>query len=66
MAIWFILFEGGTTSNFTLAAVAITVGLIMKDIVERIASFSQGAIGGERDKKTGEPRRRMPNQRKVT
>ena len=30
IAIWFILFQGGTASNFTLAAVGITVGLLMK------------------------------------
>jgi len=56
MAIWFILFQGGTTSNFTLAAIAITVGLLMKDIVRRITEFSQGVVGSDKKKEKEQER----------
>jgi hypothetical protein len=51
MAVWFILFEGGARSNYTLSAVAITVGILMNDIVARITKFSKDALGGEGEKK---------------
>jgi hypothetical protein len=53
MAVWFILFEGGARSNYTLAAVAITVGILMNDIVARITKFSKDALGGEGGRERG-------------
>jgi hypothetical protein len=52
IAIWFILFQGGTTSNQTLAAVGIAVGLLMKEVVETITGFAGGLLksAGDRSK----------------
>ncbi len=36
---WLVLFQGGTTSIFTLAAVSFTVGLVTREVVEALIKF---------------------------
>ena len=40
VAIWFVLFQGGTTSNYTLAAIGITTGFLIREIVNRLIGFA--------------------------
>jgi hypothetical protein len=65
VAIWFILFQGGTTSNFTLAAIAITVGLLMKDIITKITDFSKNIVGGPKTKKQEEQVKEIEITKKI-
>jgi hypothetical protein len=39
VAVWLVLFQGGTTSNFTLAAVSFTIGLVTREVVEALTKF---------------------------
>jgi hypothetical protein len=50
IALWFVLFQGGTTSNYTLSAIGITVGLLMKEVVETITAFAKGIFKATKDK----------------
>ena len=40
VVIWFVLFQGGTTSNYTLAAIGITTGFLIREIVNRLIGFA--------------------------
>ena len=40
IAIWFVLFQGGTTSDYTLAAIGITTGFLIREIVNRLIGFA--------------------------
>ncbi len=44
IAIWFVLFQGGTTADYTLAAIGITTGLLIKEIVTRLISFASPKV----------------------
>jgi hypothetical protein len=50
IALWFVLFQGGTTSDYTLSAIGITVGLLMREVVETITAFAKGIFKATKDK----------------
>jgi hypothetical protein len=44
IAIWFVLFQNGATSDYVLAAVSITVGLLMREIIIKLEEFSGSLV----------------------
>lgn len=44
IAVWLVLFQGGTTSTFTLAAVSFTVGLVTREVVYSLIGFVKSRI----------------------
>jgi hypothetical protein len=44
MAVWLVLFQGGTTSILTLAAVSFTVGLVTKEVVQALIDFVKSRV----------------------
>jgi hypothetical protein len=44
IAIWFVLFQGGTTADYTLAAIGITTGFLIKEIVTRMINFASPKV----------------------
>lgn len=47
IAIWFVLFQGGTTADYTLAAIGITTGFLIREIVTRLISFASPTVTGQ-------------------
>ncbi|HEX9320206.1 MAG TPA: Ig-like domain-containing protein, partial [Nitrososphaeraceae archaeon] len=47
IAIWFVLFQGGTTADYTLAAIGITTGFLIREIVTRLIAFASPAVTGQ-------------------
>lgn len=47
IAIWFVLFQGGTTADYTLAAIGITTGFLIREIVTRLISFASPSVTGQ-------------------
>jgi hypothetical protein len=44
VAVWLVLFQGGTTSILTLAAVSFTVGLFTREVVQALIDFVKTRI----------------------
>jgi hypothetical protein len=44
IAVWLLLFQGGMTSIFTLAAVSFTVGLVTKEAVDALTKFARSRL----------------------
>lgn len=44
IAVWFILFQGGTTADYTLAAIGITTGFLIPEIVARLINFASPRV----------------------
>jgi F5/8 type C domain len=44
IAIWFVLFQGGTTADYTLAAIGITTGFLIREIVTRMINFASPKV----------------------
>lgn len=53
MAIWLFLWQGGTTSPFTLAAVSFVTGLVTKEAVNALTNFASRIFQGK-EEGTGE------------
>jgi hypothetical protein len=47
IAIWFVLFQGGTTADYTLAAIGITTGFLIPEIVARLINFASPRVSGQ-------------------
>ena len=44
IGVWFILFQGGTTADYTLAAIGITTGFLIPEIVARLINFASPRV----------------------
>jgi hypothetical protein len=44
IAVWLVLFQGGTTSAFTLAAISFTIGLVTREVVYALINFVSSKI----------------------
>jgi hypothetical protein len=47
IAVWLVLFQAGTTSIFTLAAVSFTVGLVTREVVDSLIRFVRSKVSPE-------------------
>jgi hypothetical protein len=45
-----VLFQGGTTSDYTLFPIGITIGPLMREVVETITAFAKGIFKTTKDK----------------
>jgi len=59
VVIWFILFQGGTTGKWAIAAISFSLGLITEEVIQVIIAFVRKALIGikEEDKGTKEDSR---------
>jgi hypothetical protein len=46
VAVWFVLFQGGTTGKHAIAALAFTVGLVTEEAIQAIIVFARNILGG--------------------
>jgi hypothetical protein len=46
IAIWFIVFQGGTTGKYAIAAISFTIGLVTEEAIQAIISFARNILGG--------------------
>ncbi|HET7644304.1 MAG TPA: Ig-like domain-containing protein [Nitrososphaeraceae archaeon] len=46
VAVWFILFQGGTTGKHAIAALSFTVGLVTEEAIQAIIVFARNILGG--------------------
>jgi hypothetical protein len=53
IAAWFILFQGGNTSDYTLAAISIATGLLVKNIIETLEAFGRQNLRKDSSKSAG-------------
>ena len=44
MAVWLVLFQGGMTSIFTLAAVSFSVGLVTREVIQALIDFVKSRV----------------------
>ncbi|HEY7228048.1 MAG TPA: hypothetical protein VH481_07975 [Nitrososphaeraceae archaeon] len=52
VAAWFLLSVTTTPNIYTVALVSFTVGLVTKDIVQRLTEFTQSTMKSEKDAKS--------------
>ena len=46
VAVWFVLFQGGTTGKHAIAALSFTVGLVTEEAIQAIIVFARNILGG--------------------
>jgi hypothetical protein len=46
VAVWFILFQGGTTGKWAIAAISFSLGLITEEVIQVIIGFVRKMLGG--------------------
>jgi hypothetical protein len=49
VVIWFILFQGGTTGKWAIAAISFSLGLITEEVIQVIIAFVRKALVGIKD-----------------
>ena len=54
VAVWFILFQGGTTGKYAIAALSFSIGLITEEAIQFIITFARKIFGGISEETTKE------------
>ena len=44
--VWFVVFQGGTTGKYAIAAISFTIGLVTEEAIQAIISFARNVLGG--------------------
>jgi hypothetical protein len=63
IAVWLVLFQGGTTSMFTLAAISFTIGLVTREVVYALIGFVASKISS---KEFSSDKAKAPQQKRRT
>jgi hypothetical protein len=63
IAIWFVLFEGGTTGTYAIAVISFTVGLVTEEVIQTLIGFTGSILRVQgttsKDKKESESKAGM-------
>jgi hypothetical protein len=57
VAVWALLFQGGTTNKFAIATVSFTIGLVTDEIIQKLIEFTRSILKGIRGTSTPAPTR---------
>lgn len=46
IAVWFVIFQGGTTGKYSIAAISFTLGLVTEEVIQALIGFARSILGG--------------------
>ena len=46
IAIWFVIFQGGTTGKFAIAAISLVIGLVTEEAIQALIAFARNLLSG--------------------
>lgn len=48
IAVWFVVFQGGITAKYSIAAMSFTLGLVTEEVIQALIAFARSILGGIR------------------